>query len=171
MNRNVTASFSLSVSLVLLFAVLLYQPDGPVSVPLQATSVSHAEPRKPVSNLTESRPPLKAGSPLTESSAGDGESDAPTPTPVARAEAIEPSAVEVTSGPSRGGRSQEAKPALGTARPTSAFTHARPGESLADIAIRVYGSPDSAGKIWMANRDLIVSPNAVLPGGTLLRTP
>jgi nucleoid-associated protein YgaU len=171
MNRNVTASFSLSVSLVLLFAVLLYQPDGPVSKPLQATSVAQAEPRKPISDLTEGRPPLTPGSPLTESSAGDGESDAPTPTPVARVEATEPAAVELKSGPSRGERSRETRPAMGTPRPTSAFTHARPGESLADIAIRVYGSPDSAGKIWMANRDLIVSPDAVPPGGTLLRTP
>ena len=60
---------------------------------------------------------------------------------------------------------------MGTARPPSAFTHARPGESLADIAIRVYGSPDSARKIWMANRDLIDSLDAIPPGGTLLRTP
>src|SRR4051794_39940615 len=104
MNRNVTASFSLSVSLVLLFAVLLYKPDGPVSAPIQAASIARAEPRKPVSDVTEGRPPLTPGSPLTESSAGDGECDAPTPSPVARVEAVEPAAVEVTSGPSRGER-------------------------------------------------------------------
>ena len=51
MNRNVTASFSLSVSLVLLFAVLLYQPDGPVSVPLQAAPVARAEPVEPIPDL------------------------------------------------------------------------------------------------------------------------
>ena len=171
MNHNVTASFSLSVSLVLLFAVLLYQPDGPVSVPLQAAPVAQAEPREPIHELKDGRPRLTPGYPLTGTSAGDDGSDRPSPAPVARVETVEPEADVVKSGPSHGGPSEGTRPGMGTARPPSAFTQARPGESLADIAIRVYGSPDSARKIWMANRDLIDSLDAVPPGGTLLRTP
>jgi nucleoid-associated protein YgaU len=171
MNRNVTASFSLSVSLVLLFAVLLYQPDGPVSVPLQAAPVAKAEPRQPIHELKDGRPRVTPGYPLTGTSAEDGESGRPSPAPVARAEAIEPEAAVVKSGHSRGGPSEGTRPGMGTPRPPSAFTQARPGESLADIASRVYGSPDSARKIWMANRDLVDSLDTVPPGGTLLRTP
>ena len=57
MNRNVTASFSLSVSLVVLFAVLLYQPDGPVPPSLQASPVARADSRQPISDPEQESSP------------------------------------------------------------------------------------------------------------------
>lgn len=53
----------------------------------------------------------------------------------------------------------------------SAFTQATEGESLTDVAVRVYGTSDAAKTLWMANRDLIERPETVLVAGTLLRTP
>jgi hypothetical protein len=51
------------------------------------------------------------------------------------------------------------------------FTQSLEGESLRDVARRVYGSPDEAEGLWRLNRDLIPRREGVLPAGTLLRTP
>jgi hypothetical protein len=45
------------------------------------------------------------------------------------------------------------------------------GETLSEVAERVYGSPDAAEALWMANRDRIDRPDARLAAGTILRTP
>jgi hypothetical protein len=52
-----------------------------------------------------------------------------------------------------------------------AFTTVGAGESLADVAIRVYGSPESAEMLWRANRDFIEQRDSSLRAGMLLRTP
>lgn len=171
MNRNVTASFSLSVSLVLLFAVLLYQPDGPVPPSLQASSVARADSRQPTPDQDRSRPEPTPGFPLTESSTGGATSDGRSPAPPVQEQAVEIETAGDHSVPSTVARAEETRPGAVADLSPSAFTRARPGESLADIAARVYGSPDSARKVWMANRDLIDSLDAIPPGGTLLRTP
>jgi hypothetical protein len=171
MNRNVTASFSLSVSLVVLFAVLLYQPDGPVSPPPQPSTVARADVAQPIPDLVGDRPRLTPGIPLTGSSAGHETSERPSPSPAVGGEVVVHEAVREESRPSPGGQAGGPRPGPAPALPPSAFTHARPGESLVDIAVRVYGSPESARKIWMANRDLIDSIDAIPRGGTLLRTP
>ncbi len=46
-----------------------------------------------------------------------------------------------------------------------------PGEKLADVATRVYGSPDEAEALWRANRDQVAMIDSALAKGTLLRTP
>ena len=97
-------------------------------------------------------------------------SDQPS-APAVREETVEQEVVREASRFSPGGQTEETKPGMIPALPSSAFTYAMPGESLADIAVRVYGSPDSARKLWMANRDIIDSPDATPCGGTLLRTP
>jgi hypothetical protein len=56
-------------------------------------------------------------------------------------------------------------------RPGSPFTDVGQGESLADVALRVYGSSDATEPLWMANRDRVDRPDATLPAGTVLRTP
>lgn len=42
-----------------------------------------------------------------------------------------------------------------------------PGESLSDIAARVYGDADAYQRIIDANRDKIADPNVIQPGMTL----
>ena len=55
--------------------------------------------------------------------------------------------------------------------PCEGFTQALEGETLRDVAIRVYGSADEAESLWRLNRDLIRRKEGILPAGTLLRTP
>jgi hypothetical protein len=59
----------------------------------------------------------------------------------------------------------------GPTRSNSAFTQSEEGETLADVAVRVYGTTDAARKLWLANRDIVQRPKARLAAGTLLRTP
>lgn len=51
------------------------------------------------------------------------------------------------------------------------FTVVGSGESIADVARRVYGTADDAGILWKANRDVLSAPDAVIEPGTVLRTP
>jgi hypothetical protein len=52
-----------------------------------------------------------------------------------------------------------------------AFTEAYEGETLRDVASRVYGSPEEDEALWRLNRDLIGRRDDTLSAGTLLRTP
>ncbi len=56
-------------------------------------------------------------------------------------------------------------------RPRSAFTQVAEGESLTDIALRVYGDSESVHSLWLANRDTLPNQDSPLRSGTLLRTP
>lgn len=56
-------------------------------------------------------------------------------------------------------------------RPLAAFTDVRSGESLADVARRVYGTEQATQSLWLANRDQVSEPAASLRSGMLLRTP
>ncbi len=55
--------------------------------------------------------------------------------------------------------------------PRSAFAMAAEGESLAEVAERVYGSRQLAEALWKANRDQVERVDSSLTVGTLLRTP
>ena len=55
--------------------------------------------------------------------------------------------------------------------PDSAFTVAVDGETIEDIASRVYGNPDRAESLWRANRDTLPTRDSRLSAGMLLRTP
>jgi hypothetical protein len=46
-----------------------------------------------------------------------------------------------------------------------------PGETLTDVATRVYGSADATEAVWKANRDQIARIDSPLVRGMLLRTP
>jgi hypothetical protein len=55
--------------------------------------------------------------------------------------------------------------------PRPPFTVVEPGESLVDVASRIYGSSDSTEALWKANRDQLERIDSKLTRGTLLRTP
>ncbi len=55
--------------------------------------------------------------------------------------------------------------------PKGAFTHTRAGETLTDVARRVYGTADQTKPLWLANRDVLDRIDGPLRPGTLLRTP
>jgi hypothetical protein len=60
----------------------------------------------------------------------------------------------------------------GTEAPYSeGFTLSAEGETLRDVAVRVYGSTERTEALWRLNRDLVGERDAPLAAGTLLRTP
>jgi nucleoid-associated protein YgaU len=59
----------------------------------------------------------------------------------------------------------------GPRAPLRTYTLATKGESVADIAERVYGSRRYATELWRANRDQLASASASLAEGSVLRTP
>jgi nucleoid-associated protein YgaU len=153
LNARVASSFVFSVLIVAVTAVALYRPEPPPSEPLAEGSAFKA-------------------------------ADAPPPTPgAARAD---PSGGSETDGPSKGStamvpngqaspqeviRSNEA--AARTTGPSArpAFVRVEPGESLADVAVRVYGSTEAAASLWAANRDQLARPDEPLAPGSVLRAP
>jgi hypothetical protein len=56
-------------------------------------------------------------------------------------------------------------------RPASEFTIARPEETIADVASRVYGNTNASDSLWRANRDTLPRRDSPLSSGMLLRTP
>ena len=59
----------------------------------------------------------------------------------------------------------------GPTSPRPSFAVVAPGESLADVAARVYGTRDEAESLWKANRDQVERVDSPLTTGTLLRAP
>lgn len=51
------------------------------------------------------------------------------------------------------------------------FTVVGSGETIADVARRVYGAGGDAGALWRANRDVLKGPDSPVAPGTVLRTP
>lgn len=67
--------------------------------------------------------------------------------------------------------SQRKKAVPVPSQPRGAFTEVFEGESMADVAVRVYGNPDATKSLWLANRDIVKAQDEILRGGTFLRTP
>jgi nucleoid-associated protein YgaU len=57
------------------------------------------------------------------------------------------------------------------AGPQAAFTEVQKGETLRDVAKRVYGSTDALDSLWRANRDVLPHIDSPLSSGSVLRTP
>jgi nucleoid-associated protein YgaU len=127
MNQNVGASFGLSVLIVLLFAVILYQPDTPPPPVASKAPIEAVEAHPPADIL----PPAVVAKPV----------DRIAPTRVVPDE------------------------------PRGAFTRVRDGETLSDVAHRIYGGGDAVKTLWLANRDRLDRVDAPLAPGSILRTP
>lgn len=56
-------------------------------------------------------------------------------------------------------------------RPEAPFTLCEPGETLKDVARRVYGSAEMAGPLREVNRDLVARIDEPVKPGLALRTP
>jgi nucleoid-associated protein YgaU len=155
MDQHLGASITLSFGLVLVFAIVLYPPEPDRPSPA-ATVGAVVEPVGSRPAPTTPQPPVTLGEPLAERPTPADSVPAPCPAPL-RAEP-EDDRAEPKDEPS--------------ATPThEAFTRADEGETLRDVAVRVYGSPDVVEDLWRLNRDLVGSRDDLLPAGTLLRTP
>jgi hypothetical protein len=181
MNKNVGASFTLSVLVVAFFAVALYQPD-PQTRRASARTTSPVQTRTPPDSKVAVAPPTPeprvptaapiptagprvdppasaskdAGGSVSQVARHDQQATKPRPTP---------DRATVTKTISR--RSE----AVRDPEPRGAFTSVRDGETLADVARRVYGPASDPNTLWMANRDLIARKDAPLRAGMMLRTP
>lgn len=165
MNENVGASFGLSVLVVVFFAVALFEPEAGRAAKKTAEDSPR---RKPV----EAQPPTPA----------------PPPTPIDMPQPVSPEPVAST----RGGASGMAKHVVSVAKrstptvvaargieprgaeprvPAGPFTEARSGETLEDVAWRVYGSDRAVDSLRKANRDLLRDEDVPLVAGALIRTP
>jgi hypothetical protein len=173
----------LSVLVVVFFAVILYQPEraGP------RVAVADPGPASPSSTqplAASPAPPLTEAVPIPEPPAAEA---APVrtiaATPRTASAVMQPIAHAAPPAPAPAPR-QRTEPPPGRATPAamsqahpaprasrSAFTRAEEGETLRDVAVRVYGTSDAETKLWLANRDLVDGRDARLSRGTLLRTP
>ena len=155
MNRDAGAGAVLSFVVVALVAVAFHRPETPLAAvrparPIEAVAPPRDAPPPPLPRPTP-------GVPLPElSPAPELPPRPPRPAPV----------------PSQAPRPiRPASRRRAVRRPESAFALVEQGESLADVARRVYGSESEAESLWLANRDQLDGPSAPVHAGMLLRTP
>jgi hypothetical protein len=133
------------------------KPTDPLTSPGRGAPAPSRAASKPIST-----PPAAASS---KSQTGELSRTLPAtplrdaPRAVGRGHEPRPSAVHHEPGPS-------AQP-----EPRSPFTVVRKGETLRDVAVRVYGSADPLDSLWRANRDLLPRQDSPLAPGSVLRTP
>ena len=164
MNKNVPASFGLSVVIVLFFAVILYQPDPPPSKAGAVEKTAASDPSQP--------PQTKPGEAAVATAAVAGKPIASTlKAPKRDARPIIMPVAVVVERPKETATARRVVIPDPPNEPKGAFTHARAGESLTDVAQRVYGDADQDKKLWLVNRDVLDRADAPLRPGMLLRTP
>ncbi len=182
MNEHAGPACALSGLIVAIFAVLLHDNSPPPPVPIA-----------PAQDVSASEPPVASG--------GSSKSDAPptiqptrprsiveSPAPAEKASSALPAVVApviqvAASEPPRPPK-PEPRPRLAETKapvkppkrppppsPRPSFAIVEPGESLEDVAARIYGSKDATEALWKANRDQVERIDSPLARGTLLRTP
>ena len=175
MNQKMGASYTLSVLIVLGITLLLHpgptasrQPAKPSPPPTPVASRPEAAGQSavgPPPSLVETRdvvPPSArprevASTPIVRSR------HATRPVPPTPARLVSASTIATLATP---------KPApLSPPQPRGQFARTRLGETLADVARRVYGPGASVDALWRANRDILAAVDHPVEPGTLLRTP
>jgi hypothetical protein len=178
MNEHAGPACALSVLIVGFFAVLLHDrgQSTPTANPI-AQNRSASVPDRVVSPAKDGSPrPIREpqlASPTPTASASAKMVEAPSPSTSIEFAPISPSKPPSpsTAAPKplmSGGEVARTPRALPVRTP---FTVVLSGETLADVATRVYGSSDSTRDLWKANRDQVARIDSVLARGMLLRTP
>lgn len=180
MNRQVIPSMLLSVLIVCVFAIVLFErdPEAAGGQPGRAGAVAKSVAAPPSPSTDPSRADvLRPEGPPRQVETSKQSTSAPAPLPVPADPAPKSASQEATV----------ANPAATTITPTadahspmstsapigphSAFTVVQKGETLKDVAVRVYGSSDRLAPLWRANRDLLPKSDSPLSAGAVLRTP
>jgi hypothetical protein len=168
MDEHLGASIPLSFGLVIVFAIVLYQPDE-IPLPRGGPDVSASKPQRARTAPSSPLPELTPEEPLVRRSAAaatDAEASAMRPIPAADARGD-----RIASVPLPSASKTPVRRSIPVLPPCEGFAQALDGETLRDVAIRLYGSADETEAIWRLNRDLIRRREGILPAGTLLRTP
>jgi hypothetical protein len=182
MDQHLGASITLSFALVVFFAIVFYQPDQPPSpAPVAgAVEVARAGPvddsippltpaEPPSENLHAPRPgPASGDHRASRPDNGDASSGGSTSEQIATSDGGDPRPRPEPSAP---GLKDGPGPETIKAPKHDGFTMAIEGETLKDVALRVYGPSGDDEMLWRLNRDLIDTREAVLAAGTPLRTP
>lgn len=171
MDRNVGASFTLSVLTVVVFSIVLYQPDQPAR-PVAAASGPGPVSSSPV-EVVEARDPDVIAPALSNRVVEADRNGLEGVGPLGPAVSVRPVSERASPAVARPAVSSPAARARvdRPPGPRGAFTTVRDGEDLAAVARRVYGSEDEASTLWRANRDQLDREDAPLRPGALLRTP
>jgi nucleoid-associated protein YgaU len=173
MNEHAGPATAMSVLIVGLFTILLHdrQPSQPPSpnptkpriaskiVPTESIAKPRPSPSKPIARVSEDPVPSLKQPPKPQAE--------PEKKTTPAAPTVEIREVAVVKKPLPQAPS---KPKVPT-NPRSPFTIVQAGETLADVASRIYGRSDAAETLWRANRDQVAMIDSPLAGGTLLRTP
>jgi hypothetical protein len=160
MNQHLVASYSLSVMIVVLFAIALYRADPP-SQPLRTQPVaSKTKADSGSTTRSDGKPSIAGTEPRAE------------PSVASKVEAIRG---PVVANPPQAPGSVVRQVSRPSTRPgpvrKGAFTMVEVDETLEDVAIRVYGSADSAVELWRSNRDQLPTRETPPRPGMVLRTP
>ncbi len=168
MNEHAGPACALSGLIVAIFAILLYDPNLPTPTP--KSLASQAGPAPP---LVE-RSSANAIAPQATQPVAVAPQPAPVPEPkpvpaeIRKSPEPEPQAAPaVVVSPAKVPPKRRTPPT----GPRPSFAVVEPGERLADVAARIYGSEDAAEALWKANRDQVARIDSPLDRGTLLRTP
>lgn len=186
---------ALSLAIVAGFAILLH--EQPVVPPMAeaaqpAPADTPAEP--PARVVLDAKPPARVGnhpepSPPPPPPPPQTLADHPAPPPtrpasapnssrrasvalietaavVPRPSAVPAPAAALAPAPARR-RAEPERPRI----PASSFAEVLADETLAEVAVRVYGTARVAENLWRANRDQVVDRSGALVAGTWLRTP
>ncbi len=181
MTRQAFPSILLSVAIVCFFAVALYRrdPDPPVagktaahsraktredSVAVRTIGLQDRRPIRPAQAPVPGR--LDSGASILP--AGSGAEPRKVVSAVSRVAERSP-AVERPSRPPAQPAMEPRPSTVKAGRP--ALTVARSGETIADVARRVYGREIGAEALLRANREVVRDRETAIPAGTVLRTP
>jgi hypothetical protein len=169
MNEHAGPACALSGLIVGVFAILLHDRNPPPPVPKSLSRSVSPAPRVEGSK-PESPASIGPPRPIATTAPPPSEGFARAPGPVLGPRKVEDPGPEPGRSPDLPTRvDPPATPSVPPSRPP--FAVVEPGESLADVAARVYGSKDASEALWKANRDQVARVDSPLTGGTLLRTP
>jgi hypothetical protein len=196
MNRQVGPSIVLSVLIVCFFAVALYQRDPARLAPGQERAVvaGAVDGSRPAPTTAPNTSTSKSIGPTARSDASSvtlvSSAKRLTNQDVSSgsAEARSDRAVFTSSEPNfrtASGRSSPSSNASASSltgvrtadkievarRPRSAFTVVEADETIADVAMRIYGTTDEVESLWQANRESLPRKDTPISSGMLLRTP
>jgi hypothetical protein len=193
MNQQAGPSIILSVLIVVFFGVALF-PREPARIrgsagdtPIEAPLPSSQRLVDPTKSIPPHSEPIAGLAPApsvdavkTSSPRRDDASRSVEVSSISSSPAHKPAVIRQTSNPSMA-REPQARPigavtALPASpreahQPSQAVTVVGVNETIADVALRVYGTTNRIDVLWRANRDALHGRDSPLVPGTLLRTP
>ncbi len=177
MNEHAGPASALSVLIVGVFAVLLHdrQPPPKASPPLPNKQVIVndliRQPKSPTTpDVSSSRPAKVSATEKPVVRAAEVRKPAEPVTPPTSTARVEKRPDTQGSATPRPSVSTEPPKSVATS-PRGPFTVVQAGETLVEVARRIYGTTDAAETLWRANRDQVAMIDSPLTRGTLLRTP